>query len=203
MTTVTEAIEIGGLRMLLERPADPESLIDEDAFVEDEFLPYWAERWPSGIALAERVAQLELRGTRILELGCGLGVPSLVAARRGAEVVATDWSSDAVALLARNATRNGVLLDAVTADWRDSFAFFSLGPFDLVVAADVLYEERNAAPILALLDLLGAPATIADPGRRHAPAFLEGARRDGWTVDTDDDPRIPSGGIHRLRRATG
>ena len=188
--------------MLLERPADPESLIDEEAFAGDEFLPYWAERWPSGIALADHVARLELRGTSILELGCGLGLPSLVAARRGAAVVATDWSPDAVALLARNAARNAVRLDAVAADWRDAESLESLGPFDLVLAADVLYEERNAAPILALLELLGAPATIADPGRRHAAAFLDGARRDGWTVDADDDPRIPSGRIYRLRRST-
>ena len=54
------------------------------------------------------------------------------------------------------------------ADWRDTDAIVSLGPFDLVLAADVLYEERNAAPILTLLATLGAPATIADPGRRHA-----------------------------------
>jgi len=200
VTTVTEAIDIGGARLLLERPVDPESLIDEQAFAEDEFLPYWAERWPSGIALAEYAALLDLRGTRILELGCGLGVPSLVAARRGAEVVATDWSPDAVGLLARNAARNRVRLDAVTADWRDGGALAARGPFGLVLAADVLYEERNAAPILALLAALEAPAAIADPGRRHAMQFLELARADGWEIDTVADERIPQGGIHRLSR---
>ena len=92
MTTVTEAIDIGGARFVLERPAEPESLIDEGAFADDEFLPYWAERWPSGIALAEHLAAHDLRGARVLEIGCGLGLPSLVAARLGADVVATDWS---------------------------------------------------------------------------------------------------------------
>ena len=186
--------------MILERPADPESLIDEEAFAADEFLPYWAERWTSGIALADYAALLDLRDTRILELGCGLGVPSLVAARRGAEVVATDWSPDAVALLARNAARNGVRLDAVTADWRDSGALAARGPFGLLLAADVVYEERNAAPILAVLAALGAPAAVADPGRRHAARFLDLARADGWEIDTVPDERIPQGGIHRLSR---
>lgn len=190
----------GSVPIELERPVDAEALIEEEAFAEDEFLPYWAERWPSGIALAEHVARLELRGTKGLELGCGLGLPSLVAARQGAEVVATDWSPDAIALLARNAARNGVRLDAVTADWRDSGAFASRGPFDLVLAADVLYEERNAAPILAVLAALGAPAAIADPGRRHAARFLELARADGWEIATVPDERIPQGGIHRLSR---
>ena len=200
MTTVTEAIHIGGARMIVERPADPESLIDEEAFAADEFLPYWAERWPSGIALADYAALLDLRDTRILELGCGLGVPSLVAARLGADVVATDWSPDAVALLGRNAARNRVRLDAVTADWRDSDALAARGPFGLVLAADVLYEARNAAPILVLLATLGAPATIADPGRRHAAAFLDAVRADDWAIATMADARIPQGGIHRLSR---
>jgi len=201
MTTVTEAIDIGGARFVLERPAEPESLIDEDAFADDEFLPYWAERWPSGIALAEHVAARDdLRGRRVLEIGCGLGLPSLVAARLGADVVATDWSPDAIALLDRNASRNGLPVSAVPADWRDTDANVSLGPFDLVLAADVLYEARNAAPILTLLAKLGAPATIADPGRRHAAGFLDAVRADGWTIDTVTDARIPQGGIHRLSR---
>ena len=201
MTTVTEAIDIGGARFVLERPAEPESLIDEDAFADDEFLPYWAERWPSGIALAEHVAARDdLRGRRVLEIGCGLGLPSLVAARLGADVVATDWSPDAIALLERNASRNGLPVTAVPADWRDTDAIVSLGPFDLVLAADVLYEARNAAPILTLLATLGAPATIADPGRRHAAGFLDAVRADGWTIDTVTDARIPQGGIHRLSR---
>jgi len=201
MTTVTEAIDIGGARFALERPAEPESLIDEDAFADDEFLPYWAERWPSGIALAEHVStRHDLRGRRVLEIGCGLGLPSLVAARLGADVVAADWSPDAIALLERNASRNGLRVTAVPADWRDTEAIVSLGPFDLVVAADVLYEERNAAPILTLLATLGAPAAIADPGRRHAAGFLDAVRAGDWEIDTVTDARIPRGGIHRLSR---
>ena len=191
--TVVERIAIGGVELELERPADAESLIDERAFEVDEFLPYWAERWPSGVALAEHVAGLDLTGTRVLELGCGLGLPSLVAARRGADVVATDWSEDAIAVLRRNASRNGVRVTAVPADWRTSDVFAALGPFDLVLAADVLYEERNAAPILALLESLGSPALVADPGRRHAEQFFVAAHGHGWSADA-----LP-GGLHRLR----
>jgi len=196
-----DRLVVGGVQLDVERPAEPESLIDEDAFSDDEFLPYWAERWPSGIALAEQVStRHDLRGRRVLEIGCGLGLPSLVAARLGADVVATDWSADAIALLERNASRNGLRVTAVPADWRDTDAIVSLGPFDLVVAADVLYEERNAAPIITLLATLGAPATIADPGRRHADGFLDAVRTDGWEIDTVRDARIPQGGIHRLSR---
>jgi predicted nicotinamide N-methyase len=194
-----DRLVVGDVMVELERPEDPESLVDETAFEADEFLPYWAEHWPSSLALAEHVATLDLAGRPVLELGCGLGLPSLVAARRGAAAVATDWAGDAIALLERNAVRNDAPLTAVTADWREPARFTVLGPFDLVLAADVLYEERNAEPILALLERLGAPATIADPGRRHASAFLDAARRSRWSVESVPDPRIPSGGIHRLQ----
>ena len=197
--TAVEHVTVASLTFALERPEDPESLIDETAFEADEFLPYWAEHWPSSLALAEHVATLDLAGRRVLELGCGLGLPSLVAARRGAAVVATDWAGDAIALLERNAARNDAPLTEVTADWREPECFTVLGPFDLVLAADVLYEERNAEPILALLERLGAPAAIADPGRRHASAFLDAARLSRWTVESVPDPRIPSGGIHLLQ----
>jgi predicted nicotinamide N-methyase len=205
--TLVEHVVVDEIELVLERPRDPESLVDEAAFADDEFLPYWAERWPSGLALAHHLAAhgpapRDRPGTaaRVLELGCGLAIPSLVAAGRGAEVVATDWSADAVSLLERNAGRNALAVRAVRADWREADLVAALGPFDLVVAADVLYEERNVAPILALLDRIGTPAIIADPGRRHAPPFLDRARRRGWEIETTHDPRIPSGGIHRLRR---
>ena len=174
---VVERIGVGELLLELERPDDPESLIDEAAFADDEFLPYWAELWPSGIALARRVASLRLKESRVLELGCGLGLPSLVAAARGADVVATDWAPAAISLLERNAERNALQLTALVADWRESSAL-PPGGFDLILAADVLYEERNAVPLLAVLAerlVPGGRALIADPGRRHAAAFAEAA----------------------------
>src|SRR5579862_7763060 len=98
-----ERIELAGREVSLLRPPSAEELIDEEAFDEDEFLPYWAEVWASGLALAEAVSQLDLRGVRVLELGAGLGLPSLAAALGGADVLATDWAADAVALLRDNA----------------------------------------------------------------------------------------------------
>ncbi|MGH2999057.1 MAG: 50S ribosomal protein L11 methyltransferase, partial [Gaiellaceae bacterium] len=104
---IEERLELAGRELTLVRPPSADDLIDEEAFDEDEFLPYWAELWPSGLALARHVAARELRGLRVLELGCGLGLPALAAALRGANVLATDWAEDAIELLQRNAERNG------------------------------------------------------------------------------------------------
>jgi len=166
LRTSFEAIAAGGVSLTLARPAEPEALLDEEAFEDDEFLPYWAELWPAGIALAEALPA-DLDGVRIVELGCGLGVPSLVAAARGAEVTAVDWAADAIALLRENAARNGIELDAVRADWR---AF--RGSFDLALAADVLYEARNVEPLAELLPRLAPEALVALAGRPHEPGFL-------------------------------
>ena len=59
-------------------------------------MPYWAELWPSGLALADYVATLDLAGRRVLELGCGLALPSFAAALGGADVLATDWAPEAL-----------------------------------------------------------------------------------------------------------
>jgi predicted nicotinamide N-methyase len=96
---IDEEIELGGRTLRVMRPPQADALIDEEAFDEDEFLPYWAELWPSGVALAKVVAGLPLRGVRVLEIGAGLGLPSLSAALGGADVLATDRAADAVELL--------------------------------------------------------------------------------------------------------
>lgn len=185
---IERTVEAGGRTLSLLVPPDAEALIDEDAFAQDEFLPYWAELWPSALALAD----VPVAG-RVLELGCGLGVPSLVAALAGHDVLATDWSQDAIALLRVNARRVGARLEARVWDWRTPRPF---DPVPVVMAADVLYEARNAAPLLAALDAVVAPggeALIADPGRSAAPAFFAAAERD-WTLE-EAAPRVT-----RLRR---
>jgi len=143
------------------------------AFDEEEFLPYWAELWPSGLALARHVAARELRGLRVLELGCGLGLPALAAAVRGAQVLATDWAEDAIELLHRNAGRNGVFLHVARVRWSEPEALLRAAPWDLVLGADLLYEARNAEQLAELLPGLGGELLLAEPGRPYAKEFLD------------------------------
>jgi predicted nicotinamide N-methyase len=158
---------VGEVTLSLLRPAAPEALLDEEAFGDDEFLPYWAELWPAAIALAGALPQ-RLEGVRVVELGCGLGVPSLVAAARGAAVTASDWAEDAVELLTRNAARNGLGVRAETRDWREPWP----ETFDLVLAADVLYEQRNVEPLVERLRDLAPEALVGLAGRPYEAEFL-------------------------------
>jgi predicted nicotinamide N-methyase len=169
---VETEVAVGDVRLSLLRPPDAEALIDETRFDVDEFLPYWAELWPSALALAEELLRRDLEGLRVIELGCGLGLPSLIAAARGAKVLATDWAEEAVELLRRNAERNEVRLEALVIDWRAPEPLLARGPFDLVLAADVLYERRYVDLLLELLPKLGGEILLADPGRPFTSSFL-------------------------------
>jgi predicted nicotinamide N-methyase len=171
---VADEVELGaGLRLSILRPPSADELIDEAAFDEDEFLPYWAELWPSGVALARHVAGLELEGLRVVELGCGLGLPALAAALRGGEVLATDWAEDAIGLLRQNAERNGVFLRVARVRWSEPEPLLRAAPWDLVLGADLLYESRNAEQLTTLLPRLGGEILFAEPGRPYAKEFLE------------------------------
>jgi predicted nicotinamide N-methyase len=185
---IDEEVVISGRVLRLLRPPQPDALIDEESFDDDEFLPYWAELWPSGAALAGAMSSLDVRGARVLELGAGLGLPSLAAAIRGADVLATDWAEDAVDLLRANADRNGIRLRVECVRWDEPEPLLRAAPWDLVLGADLLYEERNATALLALLPQLGGEIVLADPGRPFARAFFA-----QWEVET------VAAGVHRLR----
>jgi predicted nicotinamide N-methyase len=179
---VEESLELGAWRLSLLRPRQAEALLDEDAFEHEEFLPYWAELWKSGLALAEEIVARDVRALRALELGCGLGVPSLAAALAGAEVLATDWSPTAIALLEENMRRNDVRLKTAIVAWAHADKLVERGPWDLVLAADVLYERRNVDELLELLPRLGPHVLLADPGRPHAKGFWTKAA-EAWRIE--------------------
>jgi predicted nicotinamide N-methyase len=196
---VTENLDVRGRLVTLVRPPDATALIDEEAFEQEEFLPYWAELWPSAVALADAVAARRPRGSRVVELGCGLALPAIVAALEGAHVLATDWSTDALSYARRNARANGARLETLRVAWSDAAALLARAPFELVVAADVLYERRNVPQLLELLPRLAAEVLLADPGRPALTAFLEGAA-DTWLVTRDEIRQLPRGGVYRLVR---
>ncbi len=205
LDVVEDRVAVGRRSLSLLRPPDAEALLSEEAFEHEEFLPYWAELWPSGLVLAREVAGRPLDGLRVLELGCGLGLPSLAAAAAGAEVLATDWSPDAIELLRANAGRNGLELDAEVVSWEAPARLLARAPWDLVLAADVLYERRNVEPLLALLPRLAGAhgeVLVAEPGRPASHAFLVAARA-GWEVETRCLQRSPRVDLHALRRAGG
>jgi predicted nicotinamide N-methyase len=192
---VSRSIELpsGPLRVL--QPDYAAELPDNGPVEWAPVAPYWSVLWRSGVALARELDGAPLRGVRVVELGCGLALPSIAAARAGADVLATDGAPEALTLTERNADANGVRLATALADWFEPAELLRQGPFDVVLAADVLYERENVAALLALLPRLAPEAWVADPGRPAASAFLEQAEAH-WPVETRVRGVVS---IHRLR----
>ena len=164
-------------------------MIDEARFGEDEFMPYWAELWASGVALAAVVAERDVRGLLVLELGCGLGLPSIAAALGGADVLATDWATEALDVTRSNAERNGAQVETLLSNWSKPAALLQRAPFDLVLCADVLYEPRNVDALLELLPQLTNEVLLGEPGRATAARFFESAERD-WLLGREGDVSV-------------
>jgi predicted nicotinamide N-methyase len=192
---VTQSVELpsGELRVL--QPAEAAELPDDGAVEWAPIAPYWAVLWRSGVALARELDGERLRGFRVVELGCGLGAPSLAAARAGASALATDESTETLELVERSARANGLRLETAAVDWASPDALLERASFDLVLAADVLYERPAVALLLSLLPRLAPVAWLADPGRPAADSFMEQARR-RWQVETRERGVVR---LHRLR----
>jgi predicted nicotinamide N-methyase len=192
---VSQSIDLpsGELRVL--QPAYAAELPDAGGVEWAPLAPYWAVLWRSGVALAHELDGLDLGGKRVVELGCGLAVPSIAAARAGAQALATDSDAEALELVERNARENGVDVATAMVDWALPEELVSRGPFDLVLAADVLYERPSVAPLLSLLPRLAPEAWVADPGRPAAQALLEQAR-ERWPLETRTRGVVQ---IHRLQ----
>lgn len=170
----------GGDPAFLVRPDDWPKLREAEADA-GRPTPYWGVPWPSGLALARDVAaDPPPPGTRVLELGCGLALPSVAAARAGARVVATDGMPEAAIFAAHNLALNEVEADVVPGDWREIAERLAAEPFPLVLAADVLYLRENVESLLRILPTLVAPGgeiRLADPGRAGTEEFVPTAKR--------------------------
>ena len=190
---------IAGREVRIHHPRNADDLIDEQAYVEDERLPYWADIWPSARVLAERVATMQVDDRRFLELGCGAGLVSVAAAIAGFDVTGTDYYEEALRFTALNVLMNtGALIDTRIGDWR-RFPH-DIGRFGLVVASDVLYEQPHASLIAGVLDrtLTGrGSAIIADPGRVAAPRFVEECKERGMPAAILDRVPFEEGNIRQ------
>ena len=146
-----------------------------DAAIETDSDPFGACCWPSAVVAARSIAARDgVAGLRILELGAGTGLASAAAARLGADVVATDVSDISLELLRRAADGT---FGVRRLDFTDADAVAALGDFDIIVAADTLYEEAIARATARVVRASRGACIVVDPGRPDGRrAFLDELR---------------------------
>ncbi|MCZ7557778.1 MAG: methyltransferase [Bacteroidia bacterium] len=152
------------------------SNVSADEFNKDERLPYWAELWHSAVALAAVLneAQMLPDKAHVMEIGCGLGLPGLVAAQRGAQVTFSDYDRFALWAAELNLRSNlpGVEAEFLELDFRQPPS----RQWPLILAADVIYEKRFVEPLAAFLDATlthDGQVLLAEPNRLIAVPFFE------------------------------
>src|SRR5207245_2289495 len=138
------------------------------AFARDEYMPYWAELWPAARMLAKVVAREAWppEGQDLLEVGCGLGLPGIVALSCGQRVTFSDYHATALHFAANNARLNGFDdFRTLQMDWRYPPAGLRV---PVILAADLVYEHRNVEPLVKLIKhvlLPGGTCLLTDQDR--------------------------------------
>jgi predicted nicotinamide N-methyase len=157
---VRESIDIEGRTYVIERPAQAEQLLDHPAvraaLCQDDYLPYWAELWPAARMLGKAILQEPWQpGLTALELGCGLGLPGIVALSAGLKVIFSDYDLTALGFAAGNARLNGYTDYTIwQLDWRQPPENVQV---PVILGSDLVYEERHVEPLVHLLTKLLAP----------------------------------------------
>lgn len=216
--TQVEKVIIDRFTLMVERPVDAYSLLDDpvvrEAHERDEYMPYWADIWPSSRMLAKTLAKEDWSGfpqtngkVEVLELGCGLGIPGLTALACGLRTTFSDYDLTALDFAARNARRNKLYDFRVQPiDWR----FPPPQQYPVIIGADLTYEERSIVPLVQLLQAMllpGGVCWLTDQDRTPAPLLreqlgLRGLKYESHVVRAGEPGgfRI-QGTLYKIRRA--
>jgi len=199
--TVTEEIRVGGASIRFTRVADPNRVLDDVVAEEDRrekagklgaedanpctspHLPYWAELWESARGIAAALGKMKLTpSTRVLDLGCGMGLGGAAAASLGAQVTLADLESPALLFARLNCLTFGNRVRVRRLNWRID----RLGEkFDLILGADILYEPQQWDSLNEFFKAHLAPGgsvLLGEPGRQSGDTFIPWIRQRGWML---------------------
>lgn len=190
------------IRSLLDRQQFYDPLGEaEEAGISSAAWPIFGQLWPSGQVLAHVMLTFELGGKRILELGCGLALASLVVHRRGGDITASDCHPMAGAFLLENLKLNQLpAMKYQTGNWSRSNPL--LTRFDLIIGSDVLYDREQPQALAQFIELHANPdaeVLIVDPDRGNRTAFNRKMNALGYSHGETRISALPDGAAYKGR----
>ncbi|MDP2006293.1 SAM-dependent methyltransferase [Methylibium sp.] len=204
--TQVQTVAVGGvdmqIRSLLDRQQfhDPEGAA-ERVGISSATWPLFGLVWPSALVLAAQMEHIALGTRRVLELGCGLALASLVVQRRQGRVTASDHHPLTESFLLENLRLNGLpALRYQRGDW--AVADPSLGRFDLIVGSDVLYERGQPRLLSDFIERHShdvAEVVIVDPDRGNRSAFNRHMALLGFARSERRVTQLPAGAAYKGR----
>jgi predicted nicotinamide N-methyase len=211
-SVVRELVLVGDRTFTLLRPGESDRLLDHPsvraAFAADEYMPYWADLWPAARMLTKVIIKDKWPpGLRVLEVGCGLGLPGVVALAMGAQVTFSDYDATALRFAADSAELNGFdNFETLQMDWRYPPAGLR---FPMILAADLIYEMRNVAPLVGLIKQMLEPdgeCLLTDQDRVPSHVLRDTLTTEGFVYTTqtlragEPGARRVKGTLYRIRR---
>lgn len=183
-----QTIEFGDVDIHLRTLRDNQQFADDDGIAEDLGIssatwPLFGIVWDSGQVLAHLMADYDIKGKRILEVGCGIALTSHLLNQRTADITATDYHPEAEGFLEQNVALNhGRDIPFVRTGWADEES--SLGKFDLILGSDLLYEMEHVELLAAFIDQHAeteCQVILVDPGRGNHARFSKRMVESGYT----------------------
>lgn len=196
----TESLAVGGTPMLIRSLLDRQQFADPLGAalalgISSASWPLFGLVWPSALVLAAHMEQVPLGARRVLEVGCGLALASLVVHRRGGAVTASDRHPLAEAFLLENLRLNAMApLRYAHGDWAAPNP--ALGRFDLIIGSDVLYERGQPELLCAFIELhaqASVEVIVVDPDRGNRAAFNRGMHGLGFERSEQRLRTLPGG----------
>lgn len=173
-----ETVTVGGTDYAIRSLLDSNQHFDPDgeaarAGISPASWPLFGQLWPSARVLAKIMDEQDLAGKRILEIGAGLALASLVIHQRSGDVTVSDLHPMSRSFLDENLRLNHLgPLKYETGNWANTNP--ALGIFDLIIGSDVLYERIHPAMVAGFVSRHAAPdveVIIVDPDRGNRPQF--------------------------------
>ncbi len=183
-----QTIELGDIDIHVRTLRDRQQYNDTDGIAEklgisSALWPLFGVIWPSGMVLANFLLDYQTDNKRILEVGCGIGLSSLLLNHQQADITATDYHPEAGNFLRKNTLLNESRdIPFIQADWKDSND--ELGLFDLIIGSDLLYEDPNIQLLSSFIERHSKPTCevlLADPGRGRHRKFTKRMADLGYT----------------------